>query len=109
MTENLVPVLSAPATDTDQVAHQSVMRALLGRVQTADEYKARPMTLLAVRAIQRVPIAGNRIVPIDDDADPGILRETRAFLPERYRCGHLPALRHPNSVASILLDCLRGG
>ena len=46
-------MLSAPAIDTGQIALRSVMRALVGPVQTADEYKAGLMTLLEAVAIQR--------------------------------------------------------
>jgi pimeloyl-ACP methyl ester carboxylesterase len=116
--QNLGAMLGAPANDAGQVALQSVMRALVGPVQTADEYKARLMTLLEAVAILRVPIADDRIVLIDDDEDPGILPAMRAFMRERYRSaphymivggGHLPAIQRPNSVASILLDRLRDG
>jgi maspardin len=118
MAQNLAPMLGALVIDAGQAALQSVMRALVGPVQTADEYKARLMTLLEAVAIQRVPIADDRIVLIDDDADPGIPPAMRAFIRERYRSaphymivggGHLPAIQRPNSVASILLDHLRGG
>jgi maspardin len=118
MAQNLAPMLGAPAIDAGQIALQSVMRALVGPVQTADEYKARLMTLLEAVAIQRVPIADDRIVLIDDDADPGILPAMRGFIRERYRSaphymivggGHLPAIQRPNSVASILLGHLRDG
>jgi maspardin len=78
MAQNLAPMLAAPATDAGQVALQSVMRALVGPVQTADEYKARLITLLESVAIHRLPISDDRIVLIDDDADPNILPEMRS-------------------------------
>jgi maspardin len=118
MAQNLALMLGAPAIDAGQVALQSVMRALVGPVQTADEYKARLMTLLEAVAIQRVPIADDRIVLIDDDADPGIPSSMRTYIRERYRSaphymiaggGHLPAIQRPNSVASILRDHLCNG
>jgi pimeloyl-ACP methyl ester carboxylesterase len=118
MAQNLAPMLSAPAIDPGQIALQSVMRALVGPVQTANAYKARLMTLLAAVAVERVPIADDRIVLIDDDADPGILPEMRALIRERHQSalhymivggGHLPAIQRPNSVACILRDHLGGG
>lgn len=83
-----------------------------GLVQTVDEYKARLMTLLGGRSIDRIPVSDNRVVLIDDDADPGILPEMRALI--RGRCGsawhymiggggHLPAVQRPYSVVSVLL------
>jgi maspardin len=118
MAQNLASMLGAPAADAGQMALQSVMRALVGPVQTAEEYKARLMTLLESVAIGRVPIADDRIVLIDDDADPGILPPMRLLMRERFRSaphymiaggGHLPAIQRPRSVASILLDHLRDG
>src|ERR1700692_966778 len=50
MASNIAPMLTAHATDAGQVATQTVMRSLVGPVQTADEYKARLMTLLQSRA-----------------------------------------------------------
>jgi hypothetical protein len=97
---------------------QTVMRALVGPVQTADEYKARLMTLLESTAIDRVPISDDRIVLIDDDADPSILPEMRALIRGRYGSawhymiaggGHLPAIQRPYGVVSALLDRLGSG
>jgi len=50
MASNIAPMLTAHASDAGQVAMQTVMRSLVGPVQTADEYKARLMTLLESRA-----------------------------------------------------------
>jgi pimeloyl-ACP methyl ester carboxylesterase len=112
---NLAPVLTADPTDAGQVALQTVMRALVGPVQTADEYKARLITLLESRPIDRIPVSDDRVVLIDDDADPSILPEMRALIRERYGSarhymiaggGHLPAIQRPLSVVSVLLDRL---
>jgi hypothetical protein len=108
-------MLDAPATDPGQVAMRTAMRALVGPVQTADEYKARLMTLLESRPIDRMPVSDDRVVVIDDNADPGILPEMRTLLRERYGSswhytigggGHLPAIQRPNSVVAVLLDRL---
>src|ERR1700692_2993610 len=115
MTSNIAPMLTAHATDAGQVAMQTVMRSLVGPVQTADEYKARLMTLLQSRPIDRMPVSDDRVVLIDDDADPNILPEMRALIRGRYGSawhymigggGHLPAIQRPSSVVSILLDRL---
>ena len=115
MTSNIAPMLTAHATDAGQVAMQTVMRSLVGPVQTADEYKARLMTLLQSRPIDRMPVSDDRVVLIDDDADPNILPEMRALIRGRYGSawhymigggGHLPAIQRPRSVVSVLLDRL---
>jgi pimeloyl-ACP methyl ester carboxylesterase len=118
MASNIAPVLTAHATDAGQVAMQTVMRSLVGPVQTADEYKARLMTLLESRPIDRMPVSDDRVVLIDDDADPSILSEMRALIRGRYGSawhymigggGHLPAIQRPRSVVSALLDRLGSG
>jgi maspardin len=115
MASNIAPMLTAHATDAGQVAMQTVMRSLVGPVQTADEYKARLMTLLESRPIDRMPVSNDRVVLIDDDVDPGILPEMRTLIRGRYGSawhymigggGHLPAIQRPRSVVSVLLDHL---
>jgi maspardin len=115
MASNIAPILTAHATDAGQVAMQTVISSLVGPVQTADEYKARLMTLLESRPIDRMPVSDDRIVLIDDDADPSILPEMRAQIRGRYGSawhymiaggGHLPAIQRPNCVVSVLLDHL---
>jgi pimeloyl-ACP methyl ester carboxylesterase len=115
MASNIAPMLTAHATDAGQVAMQTVMRSLVGPVQTADEYKARLMTLLQSRSIDRMPVSDDRVVLIDDDADPNILPEMRALIRGRYGSawhymigegGHLPAIQRPLGVVSVLLDRL---
>jgi maspardin len=115
MAANIAPMLTAHATDAGQVAMQTVMRSLVGPVQTADEYKARLMTLLQSRSIDRMPVSDDRVVLIDDDADPSILPEMRALIRGRYGSawhymigegGHLPAIQRPLGVVSVLLDRL---
>jgi maspardin len=115
MASNIAPMLTAHATDAGQVAMQTVMRSLVGPVQTADEYKARLMTLLQSRSIDRMPVSDDRVVLIDDDADPSILPEMRALIRGRYGSawhymigegGHLPAIQRPLGVVSVLLDRL---
>jgi len=112
---NLAPVLTIHPTDAGQVAMQTVMRALVGPVQTADEYKARLITLLESKPIDRMPLSDDRVVLIDDDADPSVLPEMRALMRGRYGSawhymiaggGHLPAIQRPLSVVSVLLDRL---
>jgi maspardin len=112
---NLAPVLTIYPTDEGQVAIQTVMRALVGLVQTADEYKARLITLLESRPIDRMPVSDDRVVLIDDDADPSILPEMRALIRGRYGSawhymigegGHLPAIQRPLGVVSVLLERL---
>jgi maspardin len=112
---NLAPVLAIYPTDEGQVAIQTVMRALVGLVQTADEYKARLITLLESRPIDRMPVSDDRVVLIDDDADPSILPEMRALIRGRYGSawhymigegGHLPAIQRPLGVVSVLLERL---
>lgn len=78
---NLAPILTTHPTDAGQVAMQTVMRSLVGPVQTADEYKARLMTLLESRPIDRMPISDDHVVLIDDDADPSrnARHDTRAL------------------------------
>jgi maspardin len=118
MAQNLAPMLAAPATDAGQVALQSVMRALVGPVQTADEYKARLITLLESwrSTDSRSPTIGSS--SSTTTRIPNILPEMCSFIRGRYRSarhymiaggGHLPAIQRPRSVASILLDQLRGG
>jgi maspardin len=94
---------------------QAVMRALVGPVQTADEYKARLITLLESRPIERMPVSNDRVILIDDDADPSILPEMRALIRGRYGTawhymiaggGHLPAIQRPLGVVSVLLERL---
>jgi maspardin len=118
MASNLAPVLTIHPTDAGQVAMQTVMRSLVGPVQTADEYKARLMTLLESRPIDRMPFSDDRVVLIDDEADPGILPEMRSLIRDRYGSawhymiaggGHLPAIQRPYSVVSALLDRLGSG
>jgi maspardin len=118
MASNLAAILTVDPTDAGQVAMQTIMRSLVGPVQTADEYKARLMTLLESRPIDRLPISDDRIVLIDDDDDPGILPEMRALIRGRYGSawhymisggGHLPAIQRPYSVVSALLDRLGSG
>ena len=118
MASNIAPMLTAHAADAGQVAMQTVLRSLVGPVQTADEYKARLMTLLESTAIDRLPISDDRIVLIDDDADPNILPEMRGLIRGRYGSawhymiaggGHLPAIQRPYSVVSALLDRLGSG
>jgi hypothetical protein len=91
---------------------QTVMRSLVGPVQTAEEYKARLITLLGSRPIDRMPVSDDRVVLIDDDDDPSILPAMRALMRERYGSawhymiaggGHLPAILRPRSVVSVLL------
>jgi maspardin len=115
MASNLAPVLTIHPTDAGQLAMQTVMRSLVGPVQTADEYKARLMTLLESRPIDRMPFSDDRVVLIDDDADPGILPEMRSLIRDRYGSawhymiaggGHLPAIQRPYCVVSVLLDRL---
>ena len=115
MASNIAPMLTAHATDAGQVAMQTVMRSLVGPVQTADEYKARLMTLLESRPIERMPVSDDCVVLVDDDADPNILPEMRALIRGRYGSawhymiaggGHLPAIQRPNGVVSVLLDRL---
>ncbi len=112
---NLAPVLTIHPTDEGQVAMQAVMRALVGPVQTADEYKARLITLLESRPIERMPVSNDRVILIDDDADPSILPEMRALIRGRYGTawhymiaggGHLPAIQRPLGVVSVLLERL---
>src|ERR1700680_2123975 len=67
MASNIASMLTAHATDAGQVAMQTVMRSLVGPVQTADEYKARLMTLLQSRPIDRMPVSDDRVVLIDED------------------------------------------
>jgi hypothetical protein len=118
MASNILPLLTAHASDAGQVAMQTVMRSLVGPMQTADEYKARLMTLLESTAIDRLPISDDRIVLIDDDADPSTLPEMRALIRGRYGSawhymiaggGHLPAIQRPYGVVSALLDRLGSG
>jgi hypothetical protein len=62
-----------------------------------------------------MPVSDDRVVLIDDDADPNILPEMRALIRGRYGSawqymigggGHLPAIQRPHSVVSVLLDRL---
>jgi pimeloyl-ACP methyl ester carboxylesterase len=117
MEEGLRPMLDSPASDPGQVAMQTVMRMLVGLVQTAEEYKARMMTLLGSTAIGRIPISDEKIIVIDDDADPSILPEMRCLIRARYasaqqymiaRGGHLPAIQRPSAVVSVLLNRIGG-
>jgi hypothetical protein len=71
------------------------------------------MTLLESRPIDRMPVSDDRVILIDDDADPSILPEMRALTRGRYGSawhytidggGHLPAIQRPQSVVSVLLD-----
>jgi maspardin len=117
MERGLNPMLDAPANDPGQVAMRTVMRALVGPVQTAEEYKARMMTLLGSTAIGRIPISDEKVVLIDDDADPNILPEMRGLIRARYASaqhymipggGHLPAIQRPLAVVSVLLNRIGG-
>src|SRR6202022_4501018 len=111
MASNIAPMLTAHATDAGQVAMQTVMRSLVGPVQTADEYKARLMTLLESRPIERMPVSDDCVVLVDDDADPNILPEMRALIRGRYGSawhymigggGHLPPIQPPGAFGSVL-------
>jgi maspardin len=118
MAANLSSFLDGLALDPGQAALRTVMHALVGPVQTAEDYKARLMTLLESRAIDRVAIPDDRIVLIDDDNDPAILPEMRALIRQRYGRskrymiaggGHLPAIQRPQSVVRVLRSVLGTG
>lgn len=104
-------MLAAPESEVAHAELREAARALMGPQQSAETLKARLLALRLARPAPRVPLGDDRIVLIDDDADPVITPDMRTSLRKRYAdCehhaiaggGHYPAILRPQAYESIL-------
>lgn len=100
-----------PTDDPGEIRLAAAMRALVGTVQTAENYKSRLLLLSAATALTRPPVADDDVMLIDNDNDPLILPEMRSALRHRFSSaelhsindgGHVPAIQRPRQFAELL-------
>jgi pimeloyl-ACP methyl ester carboxylesterase len=74
------PMLETPDDDPGRVALKTVMHALVGPVQSAENYRSRTLLLASAGALERPDVPDERVMVIDDDREPddGCRDEKRA-------------------------------
>lgn len=103
--KNMKSMLDQPDSDPGIERLKAVMQALVGPVQTVENYKSRLLLLTNAPALPRPPIPDERVMLIDNDHDPMVLPEMRQALRQRFAAaelhpidggGHLPAIQRPD-------------
>ena len=94
---------------------KSILSVMIGSSQPLGTLKSRAMALALARPVGRVPLPDERVIVIDDDADPVIPRPTRQALRDRYSGathhllsggGHYPAILRPEAFAAAISQAL---
>jgi maspardin len=97
--------------DVGEISLAAAMRALVGPVQTFENYKSRLLLMMDAPPLDKPSIEDERVMLIDNDNDPLILPEMRNALRRRFARaerhsiddgGHLPAIQRPRRFADLL-------
>ncbi len=117
--KGLESILETPDDDPGRVELKTAMQALVGPVQSVENYRSRSLLLASAGALDRPDIPDERVMVIDDDHDPMMPAAMRNALRARYAHaeqhpieggGHLPAVQRPQEFASLVasrLQCVR--
>jgi maspardin len=114
--EVLIKLVPQNARDSVDAELKAVLGALVGTKQSAETLKTRLLALVLAKPVARVPLPDERLVLIDDDADPVIPLPVRKQLRDRYRNaehhaisggGHYPMVLRPDAYAEIIGRRLR--
>ena len=109
--QSLQPLLAMPAFDEGQVRLKSVLEALVGVVQTLENFKSRLLLAMGAPELAVPSIPADRVMIIDDDRDPMLSPKMREAVRRRFRRseqhdidggGHLPAIQRPAQFADLL-------
>jgi maspardin len=109
--QNLQPLLAMPAFDEGQVRLKTVLKALVGVVQTLENFKSRLLLAMGAPRLAVPSIPAERVMIIDDDHDPILPPEMRDAVRKRFRRseqhaidggGHLPAIQRPAQFVDLL-------
>ena len=104
-------MLAAPVSEPAHEELKHAVRALMGPRQSAEALKARVLALRRAAPAPKLELPAERIVLIDDDADPVIPPAMRNALRERYAAsemhaidggGHYPSILRPQAYAGIV-------
>jgi maspardin len=109
--QNLRPLFAMPAADAGQVRLKAVVKALVGPMQTLENYKSRLLLVMGAYPLAAPSIPSERVMIIDDDHDPMLPPDMRDAVRARFRRseqhaidggGHLPAIQRPAQFADLL-------
>ncbi len=109
--QNMKPFEATTDMDDGQARVSAVMKALVGPVQSVENYKSRVLLMMRAAPLAPLPLEPAQIVIVDDDADPMVPPLMRNALRERYASaqheiiaggGHLPAIQRPEPFAVLL-------
>ena len=109
--QSLQPLLAMPAFDEGQVRLKTALKALVGVVQTLENFKSRLLLAMGAPQLAVPSIPPERVMIIDDDHDPMLPPEMREAVRKRFRRseqhaidggGHLPAIQRPAHFADLL-------
>jgi pimeloyl-ACP methyl ester carboxylesterase len=109
--QNLQSLLAMAAADEGQVRLKAVVKALVGAMQTLENYESRLLLMMGAYPLAAPSIAPERAMIIDDDHDPLLPPEMRDAVRDRFKRseqhaidggGHLPAIQRPAQFADLL-------
>jgi maspardin len=109
--KNLEPLMRGPEDDVGQVKLKAAVVALVGPMQTLDNYKSRLLLMIGSTPLMAPPISVERVMLIDDEHDPMIPPPMREAMRNRFATselhridggGHLPAIQRPEQFSTLL-------
>ncbi len=113
--ENIDLLLKVPSEDDGQIRMKAAVKALVGPMQTLENYKSRLLLMLEAPLLAAPAIAPQRVAIFDDDRDPMLPPAMRNPVRECFAQseqhsidggGHLPSIQRPTIFADLLLRFL---
>jgi maspardin len=108
---NLQSLLTAPDKDEGEIRLKAAIKALVGPIQTLENYKSRLLLMMGGTALLAPSISPERVMIIDDDHDPLLPPVMRNLVRQRFSQseqhpidggGHQPAIQRPKQFADLL-------